>query len=67
VNATVLLPRILRRTRNEPADLTRPYCVRMAKLKKPGSSDTPHGSPEGPPGKKQKSKARRSKSRRGRG
>jgi hypothetical protein len=38
----------------------------MAKLKKPGSSTTAKGSPEGPPGKKQKSKARKNKGR-GRG
>ena len=37
----------------------------MAKAKKPGDATTPRGSPEGPPGKKQKSKARRSSKRRG--
>jgi hypothetical protein len=34
--------------------------VDMAKAKKKGDSSTPKGSPEGPPGKKQKSRARRS-------
>jgi len=31
----------------------------MAKQKKPGESSTPKGSPEGPPGKRQRSKARK--------
>lgn len=31
----------------------------MAKVKKKGDSSMPKGSPEGPPGKKQRSKARR--------
>lgn len=37
-----------------------PYAAHMAKLKKPGDSDTPRGSSGGPPGKKQRSKARKS-------
>jgi len=43
-----------------------PYCAQMAKAKKPGDSTTPAGSPEGPPGKKQKSKARKNRGK-GRG
>ena len=31
----------------------------MAKHKKPGDGSTPTGSPEGPPGKKQRRKARK--------
>jgi len=38
----------------------------MARPKKPGDSMTPAGSPEGPPGKKQKSKARRNAKGKGR-
>ncbi len=43
-----------------------PYAAAMAKQRKPGDSTTPAGSPEGPPGKKQKSKARKNRSK-GRG
>ena len=32
----------------------------MAKMKKPGDASTPKGSAGGPPGKKQRSKARKS-------
>jgi len=35
-------------------------CRPMAKIKKPGDSNTPRGSSGGPPGKKQRSKARKS-------
>jgi hypothetical protein len=37
----------------------------MPKAKKPGDAFTPSGSPGGPPGKKQKGKARKSSGRRG--
>jgi hypothetical protein len=37
----------------------------MAKLKTPGDSNTPRGSAGGPPGKKQRSKARKSSKTRG--
>jgi hypothetical protein len=37
----------------------RPYGAGMAKQKKPGGDNTPTGSPEGPPGKKQRRKARK--------
>jgi hypothetical protein len=36
----------------------------MAKPKKKGDSSTPSGSPEGPPGKKQRSKARKNSGKR---
>jgi hypothetical protein len=36
----------------------------MGKQKKPGDASTPSGSPEGPPGKKQKGKARKSSKKR---
>jgi hypothetical protein len=36
----------------------------MAKQKKPGDATTPKGSPEGPPGKKQRTKARKNGGRR---
>jgi hypothetical protein len=36
----------------------------MGKKKKPGDASMPSGSPEGPPGKKQRSKARKSNKRR---
>jgi len=35
----------------------------MAKVKKPGDSSTPKGSAGGPPGKKQRSRARKGKKR----
>jgi len=40
-----------------------PRLTSMAKQKKPGDSTTPSGSPEGPPGKKQRSKARKKHSK----
>jgi hypothetical protein len=39
----------------------------MAKLKKPGDSNTPRGGSGGPPGKKQRSKARKRAKGRGKG
>jgi hypothetical protein len=36
----------------------------MGKKKKPGDASTPAGSPEGPPGKKQRGKARKSSKKR---
>jgi len=41
------------------------YAGPMGKQKKPGDATTPAGSPEGPPGKKQRSKARKNAKGRG--
>ena len=48
----------------EVARLRLPYAAVMGKQKKPGDASTPTGSPEGPPGKKQKGKARKSSKKR---
>ena len=41
------------------------YGEGMTKAKKPGDATTPRGSPGGPPGKKQRAKARKNGKRRG--
>jgi hypothetical protein len=41
-----------------------PYAAVMGKQKKPGNASTPSGSADGPPGKKQRRKARKSSKKR---